>query len=177
VVITLPAALEGLSYLSCTHAYPSFVSTLAALETLAISVRSGGTEKRPPLDRLLAKAPNLKTLLLSRTPDLVVESSIEHSSLTSIKAHMSAFRPLQGALLEGRLSPPISARWSSTISAERVPLKWEGCSSGGLDRADRKSPACVRQSRCVVRRARWGAQDVCTVPVIGVAVDRPRRSS
>lgn len=126
IVILLPGTLEQLTYLSCTHAYPSFISTLAALETLAISVRSGGAEKPPPLDGLLARAPNLKTLLLSRTPDLVVESDIEHYSLTSIKAHMSAFRPLANALREGRLFlPNFTSLELHNISREGILLKWE----------------------------------------------------
>jgi len=126
VVITLPETLDELTYLSCTHAYPLFNSTLAALETLAISVRSGGTETPPLLDCLFAKAPNLKTLLLSRTPDLVVGSDIEHYSLTSIKAHMSAFRPLASALREGKLSlPTLSLLELHNISRESILLKWE----------------------------------------------------
>ena len=126
IVISLPGTLEGLAYLSCTHAYPSFVSTLAALETLAISVRSGGAEKPPPLDGLLARAPKLKTLLLSRTPDLVVGSDIEHYSLTSIKAHVSAFRPLASALREGRLVlPNFTSLELHNISREGIFLEWE----------------------------------------------------
>ena len=126
IVIPLPGTLEQLTYLSCTHAYPSFISTLAALETLAISVRSGGAEKPPPLDGLLARAPNLKTLLLSRTPDLVVESDIEHYSLTSIKAHMSAFRSLANALREGRISlPNFTSLELHNISREGILLTWE----------------------------------------------------
>ena len=126
IVITLPGTLDELTYLSCTHAYPSSISTLAALETLAISVRSGGVEKPPPLDYLLAKAPNLKTLLLSRAPDLVVGSDIEHCSLTSIKAHMSALRPIASALREGRLSVPnLSLLELHNISREGILLNWE----------------------------------------------------
>ena len=126
VVITLPSTLNELTYLSCTHAYPSFDSTLPALDTLAISVRAGGTEKPPPLDHLLAKAPNLKSLLLSRRPDLEVWGDIEHKSLTSIKAHMAAFRPLANALREGRLSlPNFSSLELHNISREGFLLKWE----------------------------------------------------
>ena len=125
IVITLPGTLNELTYLSCTHAYPFFISTLAALETLAISVRSGEVEK-PPLDCLLAKAPNLKTLLLSRAPELVVGSDIEHYSLTSIKAHMSALRPIASALREGRLSlPNLSSLELHNISREGILLNWE----------------------------------------------------
>jgi hypothetical protein len=58
IVITLPGTLDELTYLSCTHAYPSFTSTLAALETLAISVRSGGTEK-PPLSIVSSPRPQI----------------------------------------------------------------------------------------------------------------------
>ena len=126
IVITLPGTLEGLTYLSCTHAYPSFTSTLAALETLAISVRSGGAEKPAPLDDLLAKAPNLKTLLLSRSPDFVVGSDIEHYSLTSIKAHMSAIGPIASALHEGRLSlPSFTSLELHNVIREGILLKWE----------------------------------------------------
>jgi len=132
IVITLPETLDELTYLSCTHAYPSFISTLAALETLAISVRSSGAEKPPPLDHLLANAPNLKTLLLSRNPELVVGSDIEHNSLTSIKAHMSAFRPLASALREGRLSlPKLSSLELHNINREGILLKWEGMLAPG----------------------------------------------
>src|SRR5258706_3847708 len=132
IVITLPGTLEKLTYLSCTHAYPSFISTLTTLETLAISVRSGGAEKPPPLDGLLAKAPNLKTLLLSRSPDLVVGSDIEHSSLTSIKAHMSAFGPIASALREGRLLLPNFASLElHNIIREGILLKWEAMIAPG----------------------------------------------
>ena len=126
LIISLPSTLDKLTDLSCFDAYPSFTSTIASLESLGISVCSGGTEKPPPLDCLLAMAPNLKSLLLARTPYLEVGSDIRHCSITSIKAHPSAFIPLANALREGRLSlPNLSSLELLDTSLEGILLKWE----------------------------------------------------
>jgi hypothetical protein len=122
VIIALPGTLHNLTYLSCIDAYPSFSSTLAALETLEIIVRPKGREKPPPLDYLLAKAPNLKSLLLFRTPDLELGSEIEHYSLTSIKGTIG---PIADALRDGRLSLPKLSSLELYITNWSVLREWE----------------------------------------------------
>jgi hypothetical protein len=129
IIITLPGTLAELTYLSCTGTYPSFASTQAALETLEIVVRPKGTEILPLLGGLLTKAPNLRTLSLSGTSNLIVGSDIEHFSLTLIKG---SIEPLVNALYEGTLSlPNLSSlelyifNWWSNF------LKWEKAFASG----------------------------------------------
>jgi hypothetical protein len=122
VIIALSGSLESLTYLSCIGAYPSFTSTLPALETLEMIVRHKGEEKPPPLDSLLAKAPNLKSLMLFRTPDLEVGTDVEHRSLTSIKVDVE---PLADALREGRLSLPNLSSLDLYITSWDILLRCE----------------------------------------------------
>ena len=155
VIIPLPGILEKLIDLSCFNAYPSFTSTLSSLETLAISVCSGGTEKPPRLDRLLAKAPNLKSLLLARTPYLEVGSDIEHHSITSLKTHPSAFRPLANALRESRLSlPNLSSLELHDTSMEVILFKWEEMFAEGTwtSRITNLRLVCLTRAASSVRR-------------------------
>ena len=154
-IIPLPGTLETLIDLSCFDAYPSFTSTLSSLEALAISVCSGGTEKPPRLDRLLAKAPNLKSLLLARTPYLEVGSDIEHHSITSIKTHPSAFGPFANALRESRLSfPSLSSLELLDTSLEVILFKWEEMFAEGTwtSRITNLRLVCLTRAPSSVRR-------------------------
>jgi hypothetical protein len=157
VVITLPETLDKLTDLSCFDAYPTFPSTLPSLETLAISVRAGGTERPQRLDSLLAKAPNLKSLLLARTPYLEVGSDIEHHSITSIKAHPSALKPLANALRKSRLPlPNLSSLELLDTNIEVILSQWEEMFAEGIWTSQISNLRLV----CLARAASSVRQDI-----------------